>query len=261
MFLAVNIGNTNVQMGLFANKKLVCCIVFPTCKKPANNYYKAVLENLSQFKNIEAVAICSVVASLTKPFQKLFRKHFKVEPLVIPARFNVKHAGGKEDLNLGIKLNYKKKELGADRIANAVGAYYLYKKECIVVDLGTAITFDVISPKGVYLGGAIAPGMGISSKALFSNTSLPGIKNLKNTEFAIGKNTNQNLQIGILHGFASMLEGMLDKFKKKLNFTPLIILTGGDAAKISKAVNFPHITNPFLTLEGLRIIYERNSNR
>ncbi len=248
MFLAINIGNTNVQMGLFTGKKLICCIVFPTCKTPKNNYYKTIGRTLSQFKNIEAVAICSVVASLTKSFQELFKKYFKIEPFII-----------REDLNLGIKLNYRKNQLGADRIANAVGAYYLYKKGCIVVDLGTAITFDVISPKGVYLGGAIAPGIGISSKALFSSTSLPVVNTTRNTKFAICKSTNENLQIGILHGFASMLDGMLGKFKKKLNFKPLIILTGGDADKISKSLDSANSVSPFITLEGVRIIYERNT--
>ncbi|MCK4904857.1 type III pantothenate kinase [bacterium] len=247
MLLAINIGNTNINMGLFANKKLVSCVQIQTQKKPTANYYKAVLKNLSPFKNIEAIAICSVVASLTNPFQKLLKKHLKLKSIIV-----------KEDLNLGIRLNYKKKQLGADRIANTVGAYCLYKKGCIIIDTGTAITFDIVSPKGVYLGGAIAPGIGISSKALFSNTSLPNIQNLNNTKFTIGKNTNENLQIGILHGFAYMIEGMLNKFKKKLNFKPLIILTGGDAKKISKMVKFSHIVNPYLTLEGIRIIYEEN---
>ncbi len=248
MLLAVNIGNTNVQMGLFVNKKLACCIVFPTCKKPANNYYKAIWENLSQFKNIEAVAICSVVTSLTKPLRKLLKKHLKIEPLIVS-----------ENLDLGIKLNYKKKELGVDRIANAVAAYHLYKKGCIVVDFGTAITFDVISPGGVHLGGAIAPGLGSSVKALFSNTSLPEINNLEDTNFAIGKNTAKNLKVGILHGFASMVKGLVEEFKKEIKFKPFIILTGGDANKISKISKFPHSINPFLTLDGIRIIYERNS--
>lgn len=234
-------------MGLFVNKNLVSCLQIRTQKTPTDNYYRTILKNLSPFKNIEAVAICSAVASLTKPFQKLLKKHLKLKSIII-----------KEDLNLGIRLNYKKKNLGADRIANAVAANYLYKKGCIVIDLGTAITFDIISAKGVYLGGAIAPGIGISSKALFSNTNLPNIKNLNDTKFAIGKNTNENLQMGILHGFASMIEGMLNKFKKKLNFKPLIILTGGDAKKISKMINFAHIINPFITLEGIKIIYERN---
>lgn len=262
MLLAINIGNTNINMGLFVNQKLVSCVQIQTQKKPSTNYCKAVLKNLSPFKNIEAIAICSVVASLTNPFQKLLKKHFKLEPIIIPARPATEamsgQAGGKENLTLGLKLDYKKKQLGADRIANAVAANYLYKKGCIVIDLGTAITFDIVSPKGIYLGGAIAPGIGISSKALFSNTSLPNIQNLNDTKFAIGKNTNENLQIGILHGFASMLEGMLNKFKKKLNFKPLIILTGGDAKKISKMVKFSHIVNPYLTLEGIRIIYEKN---
>ncbi len=165
-------------------------------------------------------------------------------------------------MDIGITLDYEnKKEIGADRIANAVGAYYLYKKGCIVVDLGTAITFDVISPKGSYSGGAIAPGIGTSSKALFESADLLHPVNLEKRNFGIGKNTAESLQIGIIHGFASMIEGMIEKFKKKLNFTPLIILTGGDAAKISKVVNFPHIVNPFLILEGLRIIYERNSRK
>lgn len=248
MILTINIGNTNIHLGLYRNKKLVSHRQIKTQKNLTPDDYSGILKKILPLKDIEGVIICSVVASLTKQFQKLSQKYLKLEPIILG-----------DDLNLGLKLDYKKKELGADRIANAVGAYYLYKKGCIIVDLGTAITFDVVSPKGIYLGGAIAPGIGISSKALFSSADLLKPVNLKEIKFAIGKNTTENLQIGILHGFASMLNGMTDKFKKKLNFTPLIILTGGDANKISKVVNFPHIVNPFLTLEGLRIIYERNS--
>jgi type III pantothenate kinase len=246
MFLAVNIGNTNIQMGVFVDNKLVCCLVFPTCKNPAPNYYKAILQELSGFP-FKSIAICSVVASLTKPFRKLFKKHFKIEPLII-----------RQDLNSGLKILYRKKQLGADRIANAAGAYYLYKRGCIVVDMGTAITFDVVSPKGVYLGGAIAPGVGISSDALFSNTSLPRPDNFEDIKFVIGKDTDENLKAGILHGFSCMVDGILYKFKKELKFKPYIVLTGGDASLVNKIITRQHAINPFLTLEGIKVINEKH---
>ncbi len=248
MILTVNIGNTNIHIGLYKNKKLVSHWQFKTQKNITYENYSVLLRKIIPSQNLEGVIICSVVASLTKQFQKLFKKNFKLNPVIV-----------EDNLDLGLKLDYENKKLGADRIANAVGAYYLYKKGCIVIDLGTAITFDIVSPKAIYLGGAIAPGIGTSSKALFSSTDLLKPVNLKCRKFTIGKNTTENLQIGILHGFASMLDGMIEKFKKKLNFKPIVILTGGDTNKISKLINFPHIVNPFLTLEGLRIISERNT--
>ena len=250
MILTVDIGNTNTHIGLYKNRKLVSHWQIKTQKNLNCDNYSVILKKTLPLKDLEGIVICSVVASLIKQFQRLFKKNSKLESIIVG-----------EKLDLGIKSDYKKKELGADRIANAVGAYYLYKKGSIIVDLGTAITFDVVSPKGIYLGGAIAPGIGISSKALFSSTDLLKPINLKAQKFEICKNTTKNLQIGILHGFASMLDGMIDKFKKELNFKPLIILTGGDAERTSKMVNFTHIVNPFLTLEGLRIIYERNTHK
>lgn len=249
MILTVDIGNTKILIGLYKNGKLVSHKRISTQKNLTADDYGLILKNLFPLEKVEGAVICSVVTCLKERFKKLFEKNLKFDPVIVGYK-----------LDLGITLDYEnKKGIGADRIANAVGAYYLYKKGCIIADLGTAITFDVISPKGIYSGGAIAPGIGTSAKALFSNTDLLHPVKLEEKDFAIGKNTTENLQIGIIHGFASMIEGMVEKFKKKLNFAPLVILTGGDADKISNIVKFSHITNPFLTLEGLRIIYERNS--
>lgn len=251
MILTIDIGNTNILIGLYRNRKLVSHWRISTQKNLTGDDYGGILKNLFPFEKVEGAIICSVVPYLKEQFKELFKKNLKLDPVIV-----------EYELDLGITLDYEnKKEIGADRIASAVGAYYLYKKGCIIVDLGTAITFDVISPKGSYLGGVIAPGIGISSKALFANADLLHPVNLEEKDFVIGKNTTESLQIGIIHGFISMIEGMVEKFKKKLNFTPLIILTGGEATKISKAVKFSHITNLFLTLEGLRIIYKRNSHK
>lgn len=249
MILTIDIGNTNILIGLYKNRKLVSHWRISTQKNLTGDDYGVVLKNLFPFEKVEGVIICSVVPYLKEQFKELFKKKLKLDPVIVGY-----------ELDLGITLDYEnKKEIGADRIANAVGAYCLYKRGCIVVDLGTAITFDVISPKGGYSGGAIAPGIGISSKTLFARADLLHPVNLEKRDFVIGKNTTESLQVGIIHGFASMIEGMIGKFKKKLNFAPFIILTGRDADKISNVVKFSHITDPFLTLEGLRIIYERNS--
>ncbi len=153
----VDIGNTNILIGLYKNRKLVSHWRINTQKKLTGDNYGVIFKNLFPFEKVNGAIICSVVAYLKEQFKKLFKKNLKLEPVIVGC-----------ELDIGITLDYEnKKELGADRIANAVGAYYLYKKGCIVVDLGTAITFDVVSPKGRYSGGAIAPGIGTSSKALF----------------------------------------------------------------------------------------------
>jgi type III pantothenate kinase len=249
MLLTIDIGNTHILLGLYRNKKLISHWRISTRKNLTGDNYSVTLKSLFPFEKVKGTIICSVVPYLREQFKELFKKNLKLEPVIV-----------RDELDLGITLDYEnKKEIGADRIANAVGAYYLYKKGCIIVDLGTAITFDVVSPEGRYSGGAIAPGVEISSEALFVNADLLNPVSIEKLDFGIGKNTTESLQIGIIHGFASMIEGMTEKFKKKINFEPLIILTGGDAYNISKAVNFSHVVNPFLTLEGLRIIYERNS--
>lgn len=248
MILTIDIGNTNISIGLYKNNQLISTKWIKTQKNLKSNDCLNILKKNFPTEKPQGVIICSVVPYLTEQFKELFIKNFNLEPIIL-----------RHNLNLGIKFDYENKEtLGSDRIANVVAAYHLYKKGCIVIDLGTAITFDVISPEGIYLGGAIAPGIETSSKALFASADLLKPVEIKNKEFRIGKNTTESLQIGIIHGFASMLEGMVENFKGKIEFTPLIILTGGDAEKMGEKVNFSHIVNLFLTLEGLRIIYEKN---
>ena len=248
MILAIDIGNTNIMMGLYKDKGLVSCWRICTQKNLTADDYSVILKNLLPFKKIKGVIISSVVPLLRNEFRKLFKKNLELEPMIVSC-----------ELNIGITLDEEnKKEIGADRIADAVGAHYLYKKGCIVVDLGTAITFDVVSPEGKHLGGAISPGIETSIHALFEKADLLHPISLEETDFLIGRNTTESLQIGIIYGFASLVEGMIEKIREKINFLPLVVLTGGEAHRISKKIKCPHILNPILTLEGLRIIYERH---
>lgn len=248
MILAIDIGNSHIVMGVYKRKELVSHWRISTQKNLTGDDYGVTLANLIPLKELKGIIICSVVPYLESEFTEWFKRNTDLEPILLT-----------KDLDIGITLDYEnKQEIGADRIANAVGAYYLYRKGCLIVDLGTAITFDLISKEGTYLGGAIAPGIEISSQALFASADLLHPISIEFPLSIVGKNTTESVRIGILYGFTSMIEGMITRFKEKINFIPLIVLTGGWAQKISKVLKSPHKVNLFLTLEGLRILYERN---
>ena len=248
MILAVDIGNSNIVLGLYKGDQLVSHHCISTQKKATCDEYAVLLKGLLCLDKIKGVVICSVVPSLLDKFQLLCEKVLHLQPLVLNSK-----------VDTGLTINYENAgEVGADRIANGVGAYFFYKRGAIVVDLGTAVTFDLISNQGEYLGGAIAPGLEISAQALFEKADLLHPVSLEISDDIIGKNTTESIQSGIFYGFASMIEGMVSKLKKRVDFSPIVVLTGGWATKISKIINIEHQIQPFLTLEGLRIIYEQN---
>ncbi|MCX6003564.1 MAG: type III pantothenate kinase, partial [Chloroflexi bacterium] len=222
MFLAIDIGNTNVTVGVFEGEKLCHTWRLETDIRKMPDEYAATIINLMRFQKIEIsdikeVALCSTVAPLISTFLELLQDYFKVSPLVV---------GPGVKSGVRIRLD-NPREAGADRIVNTVAGFRLYGGPSIIVDLGTATTFDVISKEGDYLGGAIAPGLVISAEALFSRTAaLPRIQ-LTHPQKAIGTSTISAMQSGVMFGYAGLVEGIVTRIEKELGEKATVIATGG----------------------------------
>ncbi len=253
MLLAVDIGNTNTAFGIFQEQKLIQDWKIKTESDRTSDEYALILINLLDSSGIEkqeikAVIISSVVPPLTPVFQNLCQKLFQIRPLVVGP-----------GLKTGMPILYENPlEVGADRVVVAVAAFERYGGPCVVVDFGTATTFDAISSQGEYLGGAIAPGIQISAEALFLKTAkLPRIE-IKKPKKAIGRSTVSSMQSGLFFGYIGLISNIIEKIKRELGGQPKVISTGGFAAQISHEIKSIDVNEPHLTLEGLRIIYERN---
>jgi type III pantothenate kinase len=254
MLLTIDIGNTNITSGLYDET--------PTLKyhwriktdhdRLADEYGIMMLglmrhEGL-KIEQITGVALASVVPPLTPVFVKMSERYLKVSPLVVEV-----------GVKTGVQIRYDSpRDVGADRIVDAVAAYKLYGGPACIVDFGTATTFDAISARGEYLGGAIAPGVGIGAEALFSRTSkLPRV-DLVRPPRAIGANTVHALQSGLIFGYVSLVEGMVARFRAELGPDMRVIGTGGLIRTIAQETDVFEIVNPWLTLEGLRMVWEMN---
>jgi type III pantothenate kinase len=253
MLMALDVGNTNIVLGLFSGKDLRFHWRISTRREGTPDEYGILIEvffsqSRIQRRELKAAVISSVVPPLQATLKEMLEKHFSLTPLLI-----------EPGIKTGMPVLYDNpKEVGADRIVNAVAAVERYGKPMIVVDFGTATTFDVISERGEYLGGAIAPGINISAEALFERAAkLPRIDIARPRE-AIGRSTVASMQSGLYYGYLSLVEGMLARIKEEMGVAPLVVATGGLAHLI--VGNSPWIDHidPLLTLEGLRIIYDRN---
>ena len=251
MILISDIGNTSITVGLFDGERKVTTWRLTTDNKRSCDEYGIILSNLlSNFnKNLilEGAIVSSVVTTLTDIYLTAVKKYLKVEPI----NFTYK-------IDTGIKIvTENKSEVGADRIVNAVAVSHLYKTPAIVVDMGTATTFDIINDKKEFIGGIITPGMKIQAKSLSKYTSKLPLLDIEPSDSVIGKNTQEAILSGIVRGHACMIEGLLKECEKELEEKPFIIATGGYSKLISSYMSKPFdCIDEDLTLKGLNIIYK-----
>jgi type III pantothenate kinase len=253
MLIALDVGNTNTNCGIFHDDRLIATWNLATISNRTSDEYGILIQQLLTSVNlkcqdIDAIAISCVVPPLLLPLEEMAEKHFKLSPLII-----------RPGIKTGMPVLYENpQEVGADRIANSVAAYENYGGPAIVVDFGTATTFDAITKHGEYLGGAICPGIIISADALFEKTAkLPRVE-VKKTNSVIGRNTVQSIQAGLFYGYISLVEGMLSRIKAELGGSCYVIATGGQAYLICKEIKVIDKIDPHLTLQGLKILFEKN---
>lgn len=253
MLFVVDIGNTQVVLGVFQGDKLLKDWRISTDKNKTADEYGVLVNDLFaltdlSLSQLKAVIISCVAPPLTEIFSDFCRKYIGIAPLVIGP-------GVKTGMPI---LVDNPREVGADRIVNAVAAYQRFRKACIVVDFGTATTFDCISPNGEYLGGVIAPGIGISLEALFQTASkLPRVE-IARPRTVIGKGTVGAMQSGILFGYVSMVDGMVGRIRKEMGEDCHVIATGGIAELIAPESQTIQEVDSFLTLKGLRMLHMLN---
>ena len=253
MLLVADIGNTNITVGVFDKETLINTWNLSSDKNKTEDEYGIFLKNIIDIANLDnklnAAVIASVVLPLTEKFKIAIEKYLKIPILVISHK-----------TKNGIILDVENpREVGCDRIANTSAAYNLYKTHAVVVDFGTATNFDVITNDGKFIGGIISPGIKMSSEAFSQFTNLLPKLKIEDINFVIGKNTVENMLSGLITGHAAMIDGLIERIEEELGQPVITISTGGYSSMINRHLKrpFDHI-NPFLTLEGLRIIYELN---
>ncbi len=253
MFLAIDIGNTNITLGLYSGEQLGPRWRLSTGHEKMPDEYGALVAGLIRhagvgLADVRSAAIASVVPPLTGTFVEACRRYLDCEAMVVDGTCIT-----------GVNIRYEDpSQVGADRIVDAAAAYRLYGGPACIVDFGTATTFDAISRDGDYLGGAISPGIGIAAAALFERAAkLPKV-DIQRPPAAIGRNTVSSLQSGLLFGYVGLVEGMVARFKQELGPDTTVIGTGGLAEIIAKETKAIPIVAPWLTLDGLRIIYDLN---
>jgi type III pantothenate kinase len=253
MLLAIDIGNTNITLGVFDGNKLKVTYRLATHVNQMPDEYAVFILSLLKQTSVEPAAITEgaiscVVPPLTTTFTELFKKYFDIAPLIIGP-----------GIKTGVRIRYDNpRELGGDRMSNAAGALSLYKPPIIVVAMGTATAFDTISKQGDYLGGAVAPGLAIAAEALYTRTAaLPRVE-LVRPKKAIGPNTIAAMQSGIIFGYAGLIEGVVSRIQAELGEKAKVVATGGYAGIIAKETKAVDEVNPNLTLIGIKVIHDLN---
>jgi len=257
LILVLDAGNSNIVMGVYKNKELIVDWRLSTdSKRTADEYGVQVtdlfFENNLDPSEVKGVIISSVVPNIMYSVEHMVIKYFKIKPIIVGP-----------GVKTGINIKYDNpKEVGADRIVNAVAAHEIYKRSLIIIDFGTATTFCAVTSKADYLGGAVCPGIKISADALFEKAAkLPRIELVK-TAGVICKNTISSMQAGLVHGYIGQVDYIVSKMKAEMialgEKEPLVVATGGLAKLIKEDSNQIDIIDPFLTLKGLRVIYEKN---
>lgn len=253
MLLVIDVGNTNMVLGVYKDTELLDHWRISTDRQRTTDEYGVLIRELFYLNDlraddINAIIISSVVPPVVPTLERMCQRYFGLSPLLIGP-----------GVKTGMDIRYDNpREVGADRIVNAVAAYEKYGGPVIIVDFGTATTFCAVDAKGVYLGGSICPGIGISTEALVQRTAkLPRIE-LKRTDSVICRNTIESMQAGVFYGFVGQVEGIVSRMRRELDMSARVVATGGLAVVIAPATTTIDVVEPMLTLEGLRIIYERN---
>ena len=253
--LVIDVGNTNVVFGVYRGDALINHWRLNTMLGRTIDEYAILFDSLLDFEGLKltdmgSAIISCVVPPVLIPFQMMCCKYIGIEPIIV-----------EPGIKTGMPILYENpQEVGADRIVNAVAGYEKYRQSLIIVDFGTATTFDYITPKGEYMGGVISPGIMISLEALFSSASkLPRIELVKPKEI-IGKNTISAMQSGIVYGYISLVDGIVDRMKAAVGTDPRVIATGGLANLIYKESHSLDEVDELLTLQGLKILYEKNKD-
>ena len=253
MLLAIDIGNTNITLGVYDGESLVATWRISTDANKQADEYAVLFNGLLQTRGMEGsaiteIVICSVVPPLTGVFEEFCGSHFGLKPLVVGT-----------GVKTGMRILYESpRDVGADRVADAVAAYHKYGGPVIVVDCGTATVFDAISKNGEYLGGAIAPGVGIAAEALVAKASKLTRVELTAPPSAIGRMPAAAMQSGLIYGYVGLIEGLVERFKKELGPGATVVGTGGLAQIMASETDVIDTVDPDLTLEGLKLIHEMN---
>ena len=253
MLLVIDVGNTNTVLGIYDGEELVHDWRIRTVVDHTVDEYGMLILNLYKNSSIRSKSITDIIISCVVPpmlniLEPLCEKYFGIKPLIVGP-----------GVKTGMPIFYDNpKEVGADRIVNAVAAYEKYRRALIIVDFGTATTFDYVSPKGEYMGGCIAPGIMISSEALFRRAAkLPRVE-LSKPRAIITKDTVSGMQAGIMYGYAGLVDGIVDRMKAEVSSEPFVVATGGLAKVIARETKHIDVVDDMLTLEGLRLIFMRN---